>query len=136
MQPTDPSRSSSFLIPSLSCDTQASESTVVAGNSWTKFSDSPTTASGASGAGDLRSTQSIPDVVETTGSRSQGQQHSLDPLFPSHATQPANFDFNESSIELDPGILHPIPLRLTPEGQKMLQSLAEHPCKRFDCLLT
>lgn len=66
------------------------------------------------------------------------QYHSLDPLIlsqskqtvvplPQQQQQPANFDFSASSIELDPAILHPIPLRLTPEGKSMLQCLAEHP---------
>ena len=146
--------SSSLLIPSFSCDPLHEHSTRTGSgsscnNTWTKFSDSPTSVDAVSH--DQHALQVIPDVTKQqphlSGSyltanhsllskqtnpltlQTQQQYHSLDPLLlhQQQTTQPANFDFNASSIEMDPAILHPIPLRLTPEGKNMLQCLSEHP---------
>ena len=94
-------------------------------SNWTKFSDSPTPRNAPFFAGTSKHTH-----VKTT-------KHSplqTDPLISSSnsslAAPPANFDFNASCIESDPKILHPIALRLTPEGQSMLKSLAEDPSSR------
>lgn len=162
---TASSSSSLLLIPSLSsCDPPHEPGTagVTSSNTWTKFSDSPTSVEAVSH--DLHSLQLMPtDVANqpsssgylTAGNHShhpckqpnqlpqqqqlqlqqlapqqQQQYHSLDPLFLNQQTQPANFDFNASSIETDPAILHPIPLRLTPEGKNLLQCLAEHPTSK------
>ncbi|XP_058794516.1 ralBP1-associated Eps domain-containing protein 1 [Phymastichus coffea] len=55
---------------------------------WTKFIDSP------------------------TGASSNGNGNSIT----SPGPKPVNFDFQKSTVERDPKILHPVPLRLTPEA--------------------
>ncbi|XP_063243567.1 ralBP1-associated Eps domain-containing protein 1 [Bacillus rossius redtenbacheri] len=42
--------------------------------------------------------------------------------------KPVNFDFHKSAVEQDPKILHPVPLRLTPESQSLPQA-DEEPLK-------
>lgn len=154
---------SSLLIPScdpLQDNNAPAGSVQSTNNTWTKFSNSPTSVDTVSH--DLHSLQLIPDVSnrQRTASSSSGsylttatakfqpqismptnhvpqqQYHSLDPVFLNQqsaaaGTQaPANFDFNASSIETNPAILHPIPLRLTPEAKNLLQCLSEHPNKK------
>lgn len=62
---------------------------------WTKFTDSPTSNM-------MTTTVSSPP---STSSSASGMQ------------QLANFDFNAASIGRDPKILHPVALRLSPDGQ-------------------
>ncbi|CAG2062546.1 unnamed protein product, partial [Timema podura] len=42
--------------------------------------------------------------------------------------KPVNFDFHKSAVEQDPKILHPVPLRVTPESQP-LPGTEEEPCR-------
>ena len=64
---------------------------------WTKFTDSPTN-------------QIVEQIVVTAVSPpSTSSSAGLQPL--------ANFDFNTASIVRDPKILHPVALRLSPDGQ-------------------
>lgn len=42
--------------------------------------------------------------------------------------KPVNFDFHKSAVEQDPKILHPVPLRLTPESQG-LPPPEDEPCR-------
>ncbi|PNF14426.1 hypothetical protein B7P43_G01697, partial [Cryptotermes secundus] len=42
--------------------------------------------------------------------------------------KPVNFDFHKSAVEQDPKILHPVPLRLTPESQGLLPG-EDEPCR-------
>ncbi|RWS12305.1 ralBP1-associated Eps domain-containing protein 1-like protein [Dinothrombium tinctorium] len=63
---------------------------------WTKFSDSPTNQ--------IISVSSPPN---SSTSSSSGMM------------QPANFDFNAASIEKDPKILHPVAVRVSPDGQRV-----------------
>lgn len=106
-------------------------------HSWTKFSDSPTNSTT-----DLHSLNFYQNSHHSLPLQPQVQhQPPLIPpkqqskLFPQqqqqqgqHSSQtPANFDFSASSIELDPAILHPIPLRLTPEAQVLFTSLTDFP---------
>lgn len=63
---------------------------------WTKFSDSPTS-------------NLLAGVTVTSPPESAGMK-------------PANFDFNAASIERDPRILHPIALRMSPDGHSLVNS--------------
>jgi hypothetical protein len=96
-------------------------------SNWTKFSDSPTPRNAPFFVGSKHT--NIP-VQKTSMHSSSLQDHSVSSSNSSLSTAPANFDFNASCIESDPKILHPIPLRLTPEGQSLLRSLAEDPKSR------
>ncbi|XP_014215337.1 ralBP1-associated Eps domain-containing protein 1 isoform X2 [Copidosoma floridanum] len=60
---------------------------------WTKFVDSPTGTSG-----------------HTSNNSNNGSS------ITSPGPKPCNFDFQKSAVERDPKILHPVPLRLTPEA--------------------
>lgn len=91
-------------------------------NSWTKFTDSPTPRNQPYFAGKHNSSHPIQPVVKVDLSASSSSN--------SLTAVPANFDFNASCIESDPKILHPIPVRLTPEAQIMLKSLTEDPTSR------
>ena len=98
-------------------------------SNWTKFSDSPTPRSEPFFGGPVKQLNSLPvqTSTATTIHSSSLQDQSVSSSNSSLAAAPANFDFNASCIESDPKILHPIPLRLTPDGQAMLKSLAEDP---------
>lgn len=74
---------------------------------WTRFTDSPTS-----------------DYSRTK------------PFSPSSATgmQPVNFDFNAALIEKDPKILHPVALRLSPDGQASLYDSGDHVSTFQNCL--
>lgn len=122
-------RSHQHLIPSLasssssSCDPELHLNHQNNSHSWTKFSDSPTNTTTAS-----HSQPAIP------AKQPQYQNCRHQPLVASQT--PANFDFNASSIETNPEILHPIPLRLTPEAQVMFKSLTDYPSnskKYYSC---
>ncbi|XP_014230277.1 ralBP1-associated Eps domain-containing protein 1 isoform X2 [Trichogramma pretiosum] len=63
---------------------------------WTKFVDSPTGASGSN------------------GNHSNGNSNSNSLTSP--GPKPVNFDFQKAAVASDPKILHPVPLRLTPEA--------------------
>lgn len=109
-----------------------------AGSNWTKFSDSPTSHAASLTTG-IQSMNLMPDITINNIKPQQQQQqyHSLDLLSlddhpvlpaasmslphhppPQQPVQPANFDFSTSSIEQNPQIIHPIPLRLTPDGMR------------------
>lgn len=66
---------------------------------WTKFVDSPTGTSG-----------------NTSNGNSGGNS------LTSPGPKPVNFDFQKSAVERDPKILHPVPLRLTPEAAILASS--------------
>lgn len=155
-----PSLSSCDLVSQEQGTAAASGSGLTCCNTWTKFSDSPTAVDAVShdlhsmrlmtdvanqpSSGYLtaanhshpcKQPNQLPQpqqlqLVQQQQQQQPQQYHSLDPLFLNQQTQPANFDFNASSIETDPAILHPIPLRLTPEGKNLLQCLAEHPTSK------
>ncbi|XP_011500460.1 PREDICTED: ralBP1-associated Eps domain-containing protein 2 [Ceratosolen solmsi marchali] len=67
---------------------------------WTKFVDSPTGASGASSSNNSNN---------SNNGNNGGSLASPGP-------KPVNFDFQKAAVERDPKILHPVPLRLTPEA--------------------
>lgn len=110
-------------------------------NRWTIFSsESPTTRnnnnhklshqissdglqSSSSSSSNATSTNAtiIPDVKLSGGGFSPSDFSSS-----SNDVGPVNFNFSSSHLERDPKILHPVALRLTPEGQCLLKNLNEN----------
>ncbi|RWS29677.1 ralBP1-associated Eps domain-containing protein 1-like protein [Leptotrombidium deliense] len=73
---------------------------------WTKFTDSPT------------NNIVVTSVTSPPNSRTSSSAGIM---------QPANFDFNAASIERDPKILHPVPLRISPDGHRVAYVTNEGP---------
>lgn len=69
---------------------------------WTKFVDSPTGTNCSNNSN--ASASSANNTNNGTASLT------------SPGPKPVNFDFQKSAVERDPKILHPVPLRLTPEA--------------------
>ncbi|XP_031780761.1 ralBP1-associated Eps domain-containing protein 2 isoform X1 [Nasonia vitripennis] len=67
---------------------------------WTKFVDSPTGTSAGN----------------NNGGGNSGSGGSNGGSLTSPGPKPVNFDFQKAALERDPKILHPVPLRLTPEA--------------------